>query len=91
MYGDGTLYRKPRSPFWHMQYYLRGRRFSETTKERDYERALKGYCQLDGRDFKNEWQIWLVGSVFKSPNPQEWPAFWIRTLAYAAKWVYSKA
>ena len=41
MYGDGTLYRKPRSPFWHMQYYLRGRRFRETTKERDYERALK--------------------------------------------------
>src|SRR4029453_15150268 len=42
MYGDGTLYRKPRSPFWHMQYYLRGRRFRETTKERDYERAPKG-------------------------------------------------
>jgi hypothetical protein len=41
MYGDGTLYRKPRSPFWHMQYYLRGRRFRETTKERDYGRALK--------------------------------------------------
>lgn len=41
MYGDGTLYRKPRSPFWHMQYYLRGQRFSETTKERDYDKALK--------------------------------------------------
>jgi integrase len=41
MYGDGTLYRKPRSPFWHMQYWLRGRRFRESTKERDYDKALK--------------------------------------------------
>ncbi len=41
MYGDGTLYRKPRSPFWHMQYYLRGKRFRESTKERSQEKALK--------------------------------------------------
>ena len=41
MYGDGTLYQKPRSPFWHMQYWLRGHRYRESTKETDYEKAMK--------------------------------------------------
>src|SRR5262245_5657045 len=39
--------------------------------------APRGYCQLDGRDFKNEWLIWLIGPVFRSPCTPKWPAFWI--------------
>ena len=41
MYGDGTLYRRPRSPYWWMQYCLRGEVFRESTKEREFERAMK--------------------------------------------------
>ena len=41
MYGDGYLYQKARSPYWYMQYFLRGSRYRETTKERDLEKAQK--------------------------------------------------
>ena len=41
MYGDGTLYRRPRSPYWWMQYCLRGEVFRESTKECEFERAMK--------------------------------------------------
>jgi integrase len=40
-YGDGYLYKKARSPFWYMQYSLRGKRYRETTKERDFQKAQK--------------------------------------------------
>ena len=39
MRGDGRIYRKPGSRFWHMAYYVDGREVSESTKEDDEERA----------------------------------------------------
>jgi integrase len=41
MYGDGRLYQRPRSPYWWMQYCLRGEVFRESTKEREVEKAMK--------------------------------------------------
>jgi hypothetical protein len=39
MYGDGTLFRKKRSPYWYMSYWLRGEQRHESTKETDYAKA----------------------------------------------------
>jgi integrase len=41
MYGDGTLYKRRGSPYWWMQYCLRGEIFRESTKENDFNRAMK--------------------------------------------------
>ncbi len=41
MYGDGTLFRKKRSPYWYMSYWLRGEQRHESTKETDYAEARK--------------------------------------------------
>jgi hypothetical protein len=39
MYGDGTLFRKPTSPYWYMSYWLRGEQKHESTKETDHSKA----------------------------------------------------
>ena len=39
MYGDGTLFRKARSPYWYMSYWLRGEQKHESTKETDIAKA----------------------------------------------------
>ncbi len=41
MYGDGTLYRRPNSPYWWMSYFLRGEQRLESTKETDQKKARK--------------------------------------------------
>lgn len=39
MYGDGTLYKRPNSPYWWMSYFLRGEQRLESTKETDINKA----------------------------------------------------
>jgi integrase len=41
MYGDGTLYRRPNSPYWWMSYFWRGEQKLESTKESDRKKARK--------------------------------------------------
>ncbi len=41
MYGDGSLYKRRGSPYWWMQYCLRGKPFREITEDRDYRLARK--------------------------------------------------
>lgn len=41
MRGDGRIFRKAGTCFWHMAYYLDGREVSESTKEIDEERARR--------------------------------------------------
>jgi integrase len=40
-YGEGSLFKKPRSPFWYMSYWLRGQQRHESTKETDYKKARR--------------------------------------------------
>ena len=42
MRGDGRIFQKKGSLFWHMAYYVDGREVSESTKEVDEERARRG-------------------------------------------------
>ena len=41
MRGDGRIFRKAGSRFWHMAYYVDGREVSESTKQTDEERARR--------------------------------------------------
>src|SRR6058998_2214484 len=41
MRGDGRIYQKPGTRFWHMAYYVDGREVSESTKATDEERARR--------------------------------------------------
>src|SRR5439155_7660025 len=41
MRGDGRIFRKPGTLFWHMAYYVDGREVSESTKETDEDRARR--------------------------------------------------
>ena len=41
MRGDGRIYQKPGTRFWHMAYYVDGREVSESTRETDEERARR--------------------------------------------------
>src|SRR5439155_6371583 len=41
MRGDGRIYQKPGTRYWHMAYYVDGREVSESTKETDADRARR--------------------------------------------------
>lgn len=40
-YGEGSLFKKPNSPYWYMSYWLRGQQRHESTKETDYKKARR--------------------------------------------------
>ena len=41
MYGNGSIYKRPNSRFYWMQYYLRGEQKNESTKETDPVKARR--------------------------------------------------
>lgn len=60
VYGDGRVYQQKGSPYWWISYYVDGKEYRESSKERDKDKALLKLrekmkevhaTQVDGRPF----------------------------------------